>query len=271
MSDIPASFDWTPYPWLAELPANTPPPVVPLSHRFPAPEGFRRVELPSNSFGAWLRGLPLADPSTPVRSFQGVQLYDAHHHAIAAVAALDVGHADLQQCADSVIRLHAEWRWSLGDRRMSYRAASGASLPYERWARGERVQAFGNRLSWILTGTPSRDHRSFRKYLDMVFTWANTSSLARDARAPSFDQLRPGDFFVLPGNPGHAVLVLDLARASDGRLVALLGQGFMPAQSFHVLRGGDGSPWFPIRPADGSLKTPFWEPFPWSSLRRLDE
>jgi hypothetical protein len=73
----------------------------------------------------------------------------------------------------------------------------------------------------------------------------------------------------MPGSPGHAVLVLDLARAADGRRVALLGQGFMPAQSFHVLRPSREGTWFAIDPGTSGIKTPFWPTFPWSSLRRL--
>jgi hypothetical protein len=72
---------------------------------------------------------------------------------------------------------------------------------------------------------------------------------------------------VLPGGPGHAILILDVAEAPDGRRVALLGQGFMPAQDFHVLRAG-ASAWFSLDGED--VDTPFWPaPFPWSSLRRM--
>ncbi len=45
-----------------------------------------------------------------------------------------------------------------------------------------------------------------------------------------------------PGAPGHAVLVLDLATDAQGHRVVLLGQGFMPAQSFSVLHPGKPDP-----------------------------
>src|SRR5262249_27191923 len=115
-------------------------------------------------------------------------------------------------------------------------------------------------------------HAAFRRYLDLVFTWANTGSLAAQARRVPLSELLPGDLLVLPGAPGHAVLVLDVAATSDGPGVALIGQGFMPAQSFHVLRPARGSPWFAIDPAAPGLQTPFWPAvFPWSSLRRLPD
>ncbi len=46
---------------------------------------------------------------------------------IAAVAKLDVSSTDIQQCADSVIRLHAEWVWAAGDKNgIAYPFLSGA-------------------------------------------------------------------------------------------------------------------------------------------------
>ncbi len=267
-----AAVDWAkaPYPWLAGAAPDAPGPVEPLTRRYAPPDGFTRVEVAPESFGAWLRGLPLTAAGTPVRTYRGAVLRETNHPYVASVVAIDVGTADLQQCADSVIRLHAEWRWSTGDRAESYRASSGTAMPFARWARGERLVARGNTIDWTQSGTADDSHASFRRYLDAVFTWANTGSLSRDAARVKASDLRPGDFFVMPGSPGHAVLVLDLARAPDGRRRALLGQGFMPAQSFHVLKSASGSEWFAVDEAQAEVTTPFWEPFPWSTLRRLD-
>jgi hypothetical protein len=111
-------------------------------------------------------------------------------------------------------------------------------------------------------------HAAFRAWLDAVFAWANTGALARDTRAVALADLRPGDFVVQPGGPGHAVLVLDLATSADGRRAVLLGQGFMPAQSFQVLRPARRSAWFIVE--ERGLTTPFWPTFAWSTLHRFD-
>ena len=91
----------------------------------------------------------------------------------------------------------------------------------------------------------------------------------RSTIEPIAADLRPGDFFIQLGSPGHAVLVLDLAVDARGRRVALLGQGYMPAQDFHLLRAGDGSAWFRLR-GGVPLRTPLWpKPFLWRQLRRF--
>ena len=271
LAQDPAQHLHAAYPWLASGARPAPAPVEPLSRRFAPPPGFERVDLPPDSFGAFLRDLPLAAPGLPVLSFRGATILPPDHPNLAAVAALDVGDADLQQCADSVIRLHAEWRFARGHRDHRYRGASGLDLPFARYLKGERLVFKDGDLSWQDKGRPRRpDHAALRDYLDGVFAWANTGSLAHQAAKVARPDLRPGDFFVLPGGPGHAVLVLDLARGPGGDLALLLGQGFMPAQHFHILRPAPGATWFVIKPSDDAVKTPFWAPFPWTSLRRLD-
>jgi len=267
-----ASVDVTAYPWLQDSTCSTQSVTIPLAQNFAPPQGFQRVSVAAASFGHWLRGLPLR-PRGPVLDYRGRVILDENDPRFAAVVALDEGTADLQQCADSILRLHAEWLWSQGNRAMSYRAASGAAMPFSKWLAGERPAADGNVLSWKSSARPTDrdDHGAFRKYLDAVFTWANTGALARDATRLTLETLRPGDFFVLAGAPGHAVLVLDVATDARGERALLLGQGYMPAQSFHVLRPTPDTVWFAVDAAAAGVQTPFWPaPFPWSSLRRLD-
>jgi hypothetical protein len=258
------------YPWLDDTSLSFPAPVDSLDARFAPPPGFSRVDLADKSFGLFLRHLPLAAPGTPVVTFTGALLHPATDPRISAVVSIDVGTHDTQQCADSIIRMHAEWKWSLGKRDESYHAASGVEMPFARWLAGERIVASGMSIAWKKMAPASEPtHPLFRKYLETVFGYASTRSLAKEGTSIDVADLAPGDFVIAPGNPGHTVLVLDLATSSDGRRVALLGQGYMPAQSFQVLRSSTGSPWFVVD-ASSALDTPFWDPFPWSTLRRLD-
>jgi hypothetical protein len=251
------------YPWLSAERS-----IHPLSEAIPPPSGYARVAVEEGSFGAWLRGLPLRPAGSPVLDFRGGEILAADHAALAAVAELDVGSANLQQCADSIIRLHAEWLWSRGQKdRIAYRFTSGHLASWTRYAAGDRARVSGSKVSWVKGGPVDGSRATFRAYLDLVFTYAGTLSLDAEKQRPKREDVRPGDFFVLGGSPGHAVLVLDVARNEKGERVALLGQGFIPAQDFHVLSPGEDGPWFSL---DGEeVATPFWKPFPWSSLRRL--
>ncbi len=251
------------YPWLSKDSR-----VRPLETTLAPPPGYTRVAVEPGSFGAWLRGLPLRPAGTPVRDFRGGQILAGDDPRLAAVAELDVGTANLQQCADSIIRLHAEWLWAQGQKnRIAYRFTSGDLASWSRYATGERAKISGSKVKWVQSGAADSSRASFRTYLDLVFTYAGTLSLQVEKQRPSRESVRPGDFFVLGGSPGHAVLVLDVAENAAGERVALLGQGFIPAQDFQILSPGQDGPWFSLQASE--VTTPFWKPFPWSSLRRL--
>jgi hypothetical protein len=262
--DAPAAPPDAVHPWPHAPGAD------PLVNRFPTPRGFVRMAVDPGSFGEFLRSLPLREPYTAVLDFRGRVRHAADSPGVAAVVDIDVGPTDLQQCADFVLRMDAEWRYGRGDRALVYRAASGTRLSYARFLSGERASVDGPRLALEVTARAQPDdHRTFRSYLDEVFTWANTASLERDSAPVPFAQIAPGDFFVVSGHPtGHAILVLDAARDAAGRTALLLGEGYMPAQSFHVLNGSIQS-WFILEPTASQVATPFWSPFPIGSLRRL--
>jgi hypothetical protein len=243
----------------------------PLESRFPVPAGYQRVPLTKGSFGKWLRGLPVAKGKAVVQRFDGQEL----RAPAAAVVALDIGSGDVQQCADSILRLHAEFQWKRGEAdELSIHFTSGDESNWKAWREGERFEIAGARVKRTQNAPVSNTHTEFRKWLQHSFLYAGTRSLKLDAEPiPLADVLRPGDFFVSPGSPGHAVIILDVADAPGKPSVALLGQGFMPAQSFHVLRDRgahmiDG--WFVLPEGpDGQLINPSWSAFPRSSALRF--
>lgn len=253
------------YPWLADTSSHQS-----LADRFPPPEGYRRVEVEEGSFAEWLRFLPMRPPGTTVRAYDGRIVLYADSPGLAGVVGLDTGRKNLQQCADAIIRLRAEYLWSRGDARsIAFHFTSGDLSRWEHWADGTRPVVQGREVEWRKTATRDRSRGNFGRYLENLFVYAGTISLARDSVPVSPERMQIGDFFLKSGSPGHAVIVLDMAVGPQGRKKAILGQGFMPAQDFHVLRSDRGTPWFDLDFAGVGVKTPFWKTFPWSSLRRL--
>jgi len=257
------------YPWLVKGMAGEQQ-VIALSDSFAPPAGYKRIPAATGSFASWLRGLPLRSDRRDVLAYDGRML----NRPSAAVVLMDVGDSDLMQCADSLIRLHAEFLWSQGRaEEAGYRFTSGDLSRWSDWVQGERFSVRGSRVERRSGRARGNDHQSFRRWLDLIFNYAGTASLARDAHKVGMDQpLQAGDFFVDPGFPGHAVMLLDLAEDPSRRRVALVGQGFMPAEEFHVLRSPDAidTVWFPLPEEAGeSLATPSWEAFSRSSARRF--
>jgi hypothetical protein len=257
--DPPSAYPW---PRSASSDGGT------IESRFAAPDGYARIAVAEGSFGAWLRGLPVL-PGRP-----NVLLYDGtpkgNQTAHAAVLDVDVGRRDLQQCADAVIRLRAEYlRFAGRDRDVCFRFTNGEAAAWSRWAEGYRPRIEGRRTSWVKAAKAASGYPAFRDYLTTVFRYAGTASLAREL-AP-VDRVEPGDVFVEGGFPGHAVIAVDVAEGPSGRAV-LLAQSYMPAQQVHVLVDpGDSSmsPWYRYDPSS-PLETPEWR-FPSGRAARFSE
>lgn len=255
-----------PYAWQVQLHSAS----DRLDHRVVPPGGFVRIPTREGSFGAWLRGLPLKPEESQVflhnRTPKGRQ--DVH----AAVIDIDTGLRDLQQCADAVMRLRAEWQFGRGAfRRIAFNDTGGAKpMSFSRWAAGERPRAQGRALVWAKRAPADASYASFRRYMDTVFSWAGTHSLERELVPVRDGRVEIGDVIIKGGFPGHAVLVADVAEhPQTGERRFLLIQSFMPAQDMHVLKGRDtpdGTPWYRLEP-DQPFVTPEWI-FPPGSLRR---
>lgn len=238
-----------------------------LAQRFPAPAGFERQAVPPASFAAWLRRLKLLPAGHPVLLHTGRPKHRQDVHA--AVIDIDVGSRDLQQCADAVMRLRAEWLFATGKaHEVSFNdTGTGRPMAFSRWAAGDRPKPNGRGLIWSRSALPDASYASFRRYLDTVFTWAGTKSLERELMPISAQQIAAGDVIIRGGFPGHAVMVADLVVASTGERRVLLVQSFMPAQSIHVLRHPvETLPWYTISDSE-PVVTPEWQ-FPPGSLKR---
>lgn len=236
-----------------------------LLQRFQAPQGCTRTNTAANSFAHYLRNLPLRPVGTPVLLYNGSPKGKQDVHA--AVVDISTGTKDLQQCADAVMRLRAEYLYASGQQdKIGFHLTNGFHVPWQRWRKGERVKVSGNTCTWTSGAAADGSHAQLLRYLEFVFTYAGTLSLHKELQPAGDRPLQPGDVFIQGGSPGHAVLVLDVARHTDGSIRFLLGQSYMPAQDFHVLRSpGANDAWYTYK-AGSELRTPEWT-FAWSDRR----
>ena len=267
---VPFVAGQTPRPFMYSATTVVTPvvPVITIESRFDAPSGFKRPVGATGSFSAYLHSLRLKPADAQVHLFDGELkgCQDAH----AAVIDMSVGDKDLQQCADAVMRLRAEFLFS-ADRKeeITFNFTSGFKAPFSRWMKGERIRVRGNDCSWVSGGKTGASHDDLLAYLQVVFSYAGTVSLSKELIDCANTPVRPGDVFIQGGHPGHAVIVVDMARSENGEQVCMLAQSYMPAQEIHVLKNledPDLSPWFKLNDGE-ELVTPEWT-FGWEQRKR---
>ncbi|MCP4899327.1 MAG: DUF4846 domain-containing protein [bacterium] len=237
--------------------------------QIPSPQGFARIPVEEASFGHWLRGLPLFTGRPEVLLFDGDSKWNQEAHF--AVVMIDVGNRDLQQCADAVMRLRAEYL--LATERydqIAFHLTNGDLVRWADWSAGLRPSVNGNRVTWARSSASDSSRSTFRRYLDFVFTYAGSASLEAELETvndPTHPE--PGDVYIRGGFPGHAVIVVDVAEAANGERVVMLAQSYMPAQQVHVLRHplDSSTPWY-LAQSQGTLNTPEWT-FQHTDLRRF--
>ena len=222
----------------------------PMVGAIPVPAGYNRVGTVSGSFGAWLRTIPLKKGRT-------VYLYDGspklNQDAQFAVLDVSVGHTDLQQCADAIMRLRAEYLYGLRlFRLIDFYTEQGIRLNFAQWAAARKVDLSDEK----------RSRASFDAYLQTVFSYCSTRTLEKQLVPVSpFPGLEAGEVLIKGGTPGHAMLIIDVAEDGQGHRIYLLAQSYMPAQDIHIVRNPTNaalSPWYRADEAKPVIETPEW-------------
>jgi hypothetical protein len=219
------------------------------------PEGFTREKSDSLSFESFLRELPLDTIDNTIYAYNGNIISTGGYHY--AVLKLDIGKQDLQQCADAVMRLRAEYLYK------------------QKQYNHIHFNFLSDRKPRYYTEYCKKDfsYKKFRKYLDYIFSFANSSSLCDELqKVNDFGEMKIGDVFIQKGNPiGHAVIIVDMAKNIKTQTkIFLLAQSYMPAQSIHILSNLDNKnldPWYPLDFED-PLNLPVWT-FKKDDLRRF--
>lgn len=143
------------------------------------PDGYIRLPYAKGSFGYWLREQAL-------KRIKTVYLYNGtlKKNQAAQYAVLDLPRSttDLQQCADVVMRLRAEYLFA------QKRYSDIRFTDYE-----------GRSYAWI----NSSDRSVFEKYMANVFGWCGSASLEKQLQPVHwFTDIEAGDVLIRGGFPG---------------------------------------------------------------------
>jgi len=231
-----------------------------IKDRFLPPKGYQREKTDSSSFAHYLRNLPLYPSERLVHYYNGETKPNTGVYA--AVIALPIGNRDLHQCADAIMRLRAEYHYQEQQYdKIHFNFTNGFRVDYKEWMQGKRIVVNGNVVSWRQKTQAANNPKIFWKYLETIFSYAGTASLAKEMKSKSMTDLAIGDVFIQGGFPGHAIIVVDMAvHPTSNEKVFLLAQSYMPAQELQLLQNPNNSglnPWYHLD-ATKKLITPEW-------------
>jgi hypothetical protein len=234
--------------------------------RFNLSSNYQRVNVEKNSFGEYLRTFPLKNDKAKVYFYNGQEKPNSQQMAVLDI---DRGTKDLQQCADAVMRLRAEYLYNQKrTEEISFKTFGGVAMNYAQYRQGYRLSNQGFKKT---KGTDN-SRAGFRKYLDMVFSYANTYTLEKEMKTvKNLKDLQIGDVFIVsnPKSYGHAMIVMDVAENQQTKdKIFLLAQSYMPAQDIHIVKNSKGGVWYSLKDLDNQLYTPEWT-FPVSALHRF--
>src|SRR5476651_1116202 len=143
--------------------------------RFKAPTGYSRSVSNATSFGNWLGHLPLKTVGSRTHTYTGdIARTDAY---TAAVIDMSIGNQDLQQCADAVMRLRAEYLFHQKQyNAIAFNLTSGFRCDYLHYADGYRFVSD----KWVLKVAKDYSYPTFIRYMNLVFSYAGTLSLEKE-------------------------------------------------------------------------------------------
>ncbi len=211
---------------------------------FKKPKGAKKYVRSYDAFAEWIVDHPLKQ-SNIVRYHNGQVKYSKANDIFAAVFDYDIGPLDLHQCADASMYLWASYNYDAGFLdKLRFTGADGTEYIYTEW----------------LDKKEREDNcESFRKWLDLVWAYANSWSISEyDLVSVPIWDIQAGDILVVGGFPGHAVTVVDMIFDQEtGHKYFMLAQSYMPAQDNHILINPEtGDVWYELKPFMTNVRTP---------------
>lgn len=229
-----------------------------IKERFTAPKKYSWVKENPDSFGFFIENFKLKKYGSPILKYDGTEITTQNLHE--AIFDIDTGTKDLQQCADAVTRLRAEYLFKtkkFGE--IKFHFTSGDLMKWNDYKNGTRAFVNGNSVSFRKTENLDDSYQNFRNYLDLIFTYSGTISLNKETFPVTDNKnLKSGDVLITAGSPGHVVFIAGVSKNAEGKKLYLLAEGFTPAQSIHVLKNPFDpkiSPWYQLDVNSEQTKT----------------
>ena len=224
-----------------------------IIERVKIPEGFKRTQYAEGSFSKYIQQYPLKPFGTKIINYDGKPYFFQSGHV--GILELPVPSNGLQQCADALIRMRAEYLWDSDKKEeIGFNFTSGHYCSWKEYAKGYRPKINGNRVSFHKTASANSSKENFYRYLNLIYTYAGTQSLFDELpRIDNIDEVEVGDMLIYPGSPGHVVIIADKVVNENGEKLFILAQGNTPAQSVHLLKNPNDSnisPWYQLRVGD---------------------
>jgi len=220
-----------------------------VTSRILLPKKFIRTSYPDNSFSNYIQNYKLKDFGAEVINYDGNPYYYQKGHV--GVLEIPVPSNGLQQCADALIRIRAEYLWETNQKnKIGFNFTSGHYCSWKKYAEGYRPKINGNKVSFHKTASANASKENFYKYLNLIFMYSGTQSLYSELpKINSIENVQVGDMLIHPGSPGHVIMVVDKATNSEGENLFIFAQGNTPAQSVHILKNPSDtslSPWYSV-------------------------
>jgi len=253
---LPPEATATPEPLPAIVPEGTT-----VGTRFNPPAGYTRVAVDAGSYAEYLRNYTLRPYGTTAKLADGTDNTEA---PTLGVFDQTIRANGLQQCADAIIRLRAEYLYAKGDYDkivFDCYTTPVFTADFSYWITGQRIRANGNKLEWYASDAATPGDTSYGTllyFLDMVFLYANTYSLKNQMMQVDPANIEIGDCLIITadqtGNQdGHAIFIVDMAVNDKGEKIFMLAEGNTPATETYIMVNRDtDSVWFSLN-EDGSF------------------
>ena len=166
-----------------------------LSIRIVTPAGYTRTEEEENSLGSFIRNYGVKEHGAKVLLHDGSEKNNQSAHA--AVFQLPLENRNLQQCADSVMRMYAEYFLATKQYdRIVFHYSDGFAASYSKWIQGYKIKVTNDKAKWVENSECNDSYESFQEYMRLVFAYAGTYTMKSESKEIELSEIKIGDVFL---------------------------------------------------------------------------